>query len=394
MVAIVHLVTLGWITSSILGALYVVSPMALRMPMPVRWPDYAAYALVTAGTVGMAGHFWMQAFGGVGWSAALVVLGIARVALRTLRGLRPAPIQRPVKLHIALAFFNLIGAAALGTLIGFDKRYQFLPDHGLSNVMAHAHLAALGWAVLMVMGVGYRLLPMLLPSAMPKGRSLYASAILLEAGTAGLFVSFLARSSWRPAFALMVAGAFAAFYGHVGWMRKRPRPAPAGLPRPDYGVAHAFQAMAYSGLTVLLGLYLVLAPESDRTFRAASVYGVLGLVGFLAQIVVGIEARVLPIFTSYHANLNGCGTGPVTRPHEMPLRPLQGVVFTLWTAGVPALAAGMFLGSAPLVATGGWILLLGVTFGGANAARVLAYAFHSRSAVGTMHRSRSGQRTA
>ena len=32
MVALVHLVTLGWITSSILGAFYIVGPLALRMP--------------------------------------------------------------------------------------------------------------------------------------------------------------------------------------------------------------------------------------------------------------------------------------------------------------------------------------------------------------------------
>src|SRR5262245_55948342 len=34
MVALVHLVTLGWITGSILGSLYVIGPMALRTPMP------------------------------------------------------------------------------------------------------------------------------------------------------------------------------------------------------------------------------------------------------------------------------------------------------------------------------------------------------------------------
>ena len=43
MVAIVHLITLGWITCSILGAIYIVGPVALRMPMPARRGDYVAY---------------------------------------------------------------------------------------------------------------------------------------------------------------------------------------------------------------------------------------------------------------------------------------------------------------------------------------------------------------
>ena len=38
MLAVVHLVTLGWITSSILGAFYIVGPLALRMPLPAGTP--------------------------------------------------------------------------------------------------------------------------------------------------------------------------------------------------------------------------------------------------------------------------------------------------------------------------------------------------------------------
>ena len=55
-----------------------------------------------------------------------------------------------------LAFLNILGAATLGVLIGFDKVYHFLPGFVLANVFAHAHLAALGWATMMVVGVAFR----------------------------------------------------------------------------------------------------------------------------------------------------------------------------------------------------------------------------------------------
>ena len=57
MLGIVHLVTLGWITSSILGSLYVVGPIALRVRFPATWIDYTAFALVVVGIVGMVVHF-------------------------------------------------------------------------------------------------------------------------------------------------------------------------------------------------------------------------------------------------------------------------------------------------------------------------------------------------
>src|SRR6188474_887049 len=49
MVALVHLVTLGWITFSILGAIYIVGPVALGMPMPARRGDYCAYGCAIIG---------------------------------------------------------------------------------------------------------------------------------------------------------------------------------------------------------------------------------------------------------------------------------------------------------------------------------------------------------
>ncbi len=67
MVAIVHLVTLGWISSSILGALYVIGPLALRMPVPARPADYWACASFTIGTMGLVSHFWIESFSGLAW---------------------------------------------------------------------------------------------------------------------------------------------------------------------------------------------------------------------------------------------------------------------------------------------------------------------------------------
>src|SRR5213592_38390 len=60
MVALVHLVTLGWITLSILGAIYIVGPIALRMPMPAGRGDYVAFGLVVVGLIGMVAHFWIE----------------------------------------------------------------------------------------------------------------------------------------------------------------------------------------------------------------------------------------------------------------------------------------------------------------------------------------------
>jgi len=89
MVAIVHLVTLGWVTNSILGALYIVGPATLGIALPARRGDYAAFAAVTIGIVGMVAHFWIQELNGMAWSAATATSGILFVVARVVAAFAP-----------------------------------------------------------------------------------------------------------------------------------------------------------------------------------------------------------------------------------------------------------------------------------------------------------------
>src|SRR5262245_216027 len=99
MVAVVHLVTLGWITASILGALYLVAPIAFRTTLPARWPDYAAAALVWIGIIGMVAHFWIAEFRGMAWSGATVAAAVLWVGARVIPPLWRARVPGAVRRH-------------------------------------------------------------------------------------------------------------------------------------------------------------------------------------------------------------------------------------------------------------------------------------------------------
>lgn len=371
MVAVVHLVTLGWITASILGAVYMIGPMALRMPMPARTADRWAFGLFATGVIGMVIHFWIAEHSGMAWSAGMVTLGVSRVAWRVLGALRAAPIQVAVKLHFALGFANLLLAAAAGLLLALDKMFHFLPGYVLANVAAHAHLAALGWALMIVMGAGYRLLPMLLPAAMPDRASLWASALLLETGVLGLAAGLVLRRPWAGAFAVVAVAGIVSFLREVAWMARNPRPAPRDLRRPDLGVLHVAQALGYLLLSAGLGLALAFSPPGAWKMPAALVYGVLGLVGFLAQMVIGVNDRLLPLFSWLTAYAGDAFRTVPPSPHATPSRALQRWTLALWSAGVPLLAAGLALDRMAWVAGAGWLLLAAVLLDGAGAVRVV-----------------------
>jgi hypothetical protein len=359
MVAVVHLVTLGWIGGSVLGSIHIVGPLALRMPLRATRGDTVGFVAFAVGVVGMVSHFWMDSPRGMVWSAGLAGLVLLRAAWRILPRLARAPIPVAVKAPVALAFVNVVLAAALGVVLGFNKVSPFLPVQHLQAVLAHAHLAALGFATLIVMGASYRLLPMMLPAAMVAGRGPLWSASLVEAGVLGLVASFFLDGAGRRFSALLAAAGVGVFLGHVLTMLRNPRPAPSERRRPNLPAGQALLALGCLAVTVLLGLILALAPEVDASSPTALAYGALGLVGFLAQMVVAVQQRLLPLAAWLWAYAGAGYTATPPSLHSAPGRIAPALTVMGWALGTSLLVAGLALEHLSWLRGGATLLLLG-----------------------------------
>ena len=368
LIALVHLVTLGWISSSILGALYLVGPLTFRITLPGTWRDVAAFVVWVISVTGIVAHFWLETLAGVAWAGMLVVAVMLFVGGRVLRRLPAAPVPIEARLPVMLAVVHMMGTAVLGIALGFNKTQPFLPVSQLDAVIAHAHLGGIGWGTLMVMGAGYRMLPMMLPSAQPRGRGPIAATIATAAGVWMLVGGRLAGSgpALHAASAALVAAGVAVFLAQVAWMLRNRRPPPTAQPRPDPGVAHALAALAWLAASTATGLWLAVAPASERTLAAAMAYGVLALVGFLAQMVVGVAARLLPLYAWLWGFHDRDHRENPPSMHAALSRPAQMAVLALWSLGVPALAFGLATDRLPWISVSAAGLALAVVAGGAN----------------------------
>lgn len=358
----VHLVTLGWLSASILGALYMIAPMALRSRLVEGRLDKAALVAYICGLGGMLAHFWIDSYGGMLWSALGVIFAIVVVGSRTIKAVARSPIALGVKLHLSLAFINFLGVALLGVVMAFAK-IGWLPlsalllGSPLSKVYAHFHLAAIGWILMVICGVAYRLLPMLIPTAVPRGAGPIASALLMQAGTLGVLCSFLFERPWLKVSGLLILAGLGAFAASVAWMLRNRRPPAKGLRRPDYGLMHVVQAMLYLLLTVGLGLSFVFLPWPELELLAwIPIYAILGLLGCAASMILGIGSRLFPLYAWLLAFAEAGFEPPPISPHDLSLRGLQAAVLGLWTLGVPTLALGFFW-QRPAVVVGGAVLL-------------------------------------
>lgn len=360
--ALVHLLTLGWITGSILGSFYIVGPLALGMPLKTGFNDWMGFTAYVVGASALVLGFWSGRYDGVAAGGALATVSIAWVAARAFAGMRTSPAPWGVLLHVALAFVNMLGAALFGILVALDRSRGFLGWSPLGVTFAHVHIAAVGFATMMVVGLAYRLIPMMLPAAMPTGAGLATSAVLIEAGLLVLVVALLEGSMWTVAGWLLIFAGLVSFSRQMRGSVSRRMPRPPALPARDWSTWQAHAALLWLLLAVTVGGFLSAAQSTSARVPWMWVYGVAGLVGFLGQIITGIQGRLVPFYAWYRA-FAAFGRPPATAANSLPSAAFAKTIFLAWLTGLPPLAVGLAWNRPPLVAGGSLVLAFGVLAG-------------------------------
>jgi hypothetical protein len=355
-IALVHLITLGWISGSILGALYIVGPLALGAPVRATHLDALACVSYWLGAVGVVAAFWTGRYDVLPPASLLVLVPLAFVGARMTRALWRSRTPFGVCLHIVLAFINIIGAGVAGLALAGNRVTGDLPWPPMSLALAHGHLAVLGWAIMMIFGVAYRLIPMFVPAAMPSGPALGISAVLLESGTLGLSVALITGMPLLP-WVSCVTAAFVSFFVQIRRIVRQRRARPAELPARDWSTWQTHVAFFYLLLTAGVGIRLGVGETGSAL---AWVYGVGGLLGFVSQLVVGIQGRLLPLHAWYRSMDRRHGLPPGVSVHRLIEPRFALVIFVLWLIGVPVLLAGLATGRHVFVAAGA-VALFGAT---------------------------------
>ncbi len=140
-------------------------------------------------------------------------------------------------------------------------------------------------------------------------------------------------------------------------------PRPPALPRRDWSTWQTHTALFWLLLATALGLLLSIATIAEYRLTLMWIYGVAGLVGFLGQIVVGMQGRLVPLYAWYRAGA-AKGVPPTTAANSLPSARFAQPIFLVWTAGVPLLAWGLAFEGQLAIRVAALLLLSGVALGG------------------------------
>lgn len=310
--AALHLVTLGVLCMTAIGASLQLLPVATRQAVNShQWP-LLIWWLYTPGVVAIAaamavGAPWLLAVGAL--TVALTLVAVAILLARNLLGARGMPV---VVVHgwaaLASLLVMLAGAAALAL-----SYLGYAPLGRPAAMTLHLAFTGYGFMGMLVLGFSYILVPMFALSDAPAQRPALASAALAIAA-----LLLAGAAAWAPeAQALRVlailAGA-AALAVHLALMRTALR---RGMRR-DLGQPFVLVRVGWACLAASLPAALALVLDWPLA-RLPALFGVL-LIGGLLSILLGMLSRIVPFLAAMHA---GTGRRPPMPSALTSQRPLD-----------------------------------------------------------------------
>jgi hypothetical protein len=364
-IALTHLFTLGWISSIIMGAMYQLVPVALEAKLHSERLAQWQFVMHVIGFVGMVWMFWRWDVKQVGHFASVLGLGVALFVYNIARTLARVPRWDVIAFGVASALVWLSLTALAGLYLTAAKCWTFSPFAPIAQMHAHAHLGAVGFFVMMIVAVSYKLVPMFTLSELQSRRRAGWSIALLDAGLLGVFASILLQSRSKPVFAGVVAGALTLY----GWeitaiLRARKR---RSL---DWGLKAFSTAIGLLAPLAVLGLILSwpTLPSNHFTGQLENLYGFLGLFGVVTLAILGMLYKIVPFLVWYARYSREIGRSKVPALADLYSARLQAAGYWTFVAGLVAVSVATVLASEKgvrwsLVLLAGGLVVFGVNMG-------------------------------
>ena len=288
--ASVHLLTLGVLTTTAIGASVQLLPVATRRTLHAVWPIKLVFWLTVPGMLALMGGMYLAQTSMLITGAVITTAGLLLYCGLLADNLRRASGLAVVGAYGWTALVALAIVIVLGVALAFNEKAGFLPDHGAA-ALAHLILGAFGFMGLLVLGFSHILVPMFALAAAPAKRPSFASfaaaAAALILGTLGALIGSRAMLTA----AVLVGLAAAAL--HL-WLMVRVLK--TGM-RKRLGLSFVLVRVAWVMLpaTLLVGLAALYGLAGKN---GATLFGFLLLFGWLLTFLFAILQRIMPFLAS------------------------------------------------------------------------------------------------
>ncbi|MBJ6118305.1 hypothetical protein JAO76_08890 [Pontibacter sp. BT310] len=351
LLTLTHVAALGWATMLIFGALYQLLPVVLDCKLYSEKLATIAFGFLGIGTIILAWCFWNFELGHVMHIAACsLVISFILFNINVIQTARQAPKWTIESDFIVTSAIWLLVTGIVGLIMVLNFTMAFLPVEHTHYLKLHAHIGMAGWFLLLIIGVGAKLIPMFLLAHAESTKKLNWSYNLINAGLVFfIFDHLFFHTALLPVYAvLVVAGIllFLVFIYETSKTRQRHDM--------DLGMKQTFVALALLLLPIVL-VFIVssqVALPQQLLSAVYLVYGISVFLGFMSAIILGQTFKTLPFIVWMHVYEDYVGKFKTPLPKDLYNHTIQRLQNYSYLAGYLLLVTGVLLHNQQIILAG------------------------------------------
>lgn len=337
--SITHVMALGWGAMMIFGAGHQLIPVMIEGKLYSN--ILAQFTLWSAG-IGiplLAYGFYIFSFGLVTQVGGLLVLAgmiffLLNIALSMSRGNH----NNVHATFVMTGIFWLLLTAVVGVLLVYNFSFAILSRDSFHYLPLHAHMGIVGWFLLVVMGVGSRLIPMFLISKYNNVRLLWWIYGLVNGGLMLFFTAFL----FFPSLLINIVCLAAICSGvilFIFFCRQAFKERIRKKTEPQLRIALASGWMMLLPILILAGMLSAIWIAIPG--KIALVYGFLIFFGWITAMILGMAFKTLPFILWNRKFHSMAGKGKTPNPRELFSRPIFVWMTIFYIAGFVGFIVGI-----------------------------------------------------
>ncbi len=370
--SVTHVMALGWGSMMILGASHQLVPVMIEGKLYSNLLGYATFALAGIGIILLVIGFYRFDFGWIARTGSLMILTAFILYFINLAvSMSKSKHENVHAVFVLAATLWVLITMTLGVLLIFNFTSNILSLDSLHYLTLHAHLGIVGWFLLMVMGVGTRLIPMFMISKYSNTTHLWWMFGLVNGGLVLFFVSFILRLNpliyYVSIAAIVIAiGMFINFSYNAYKNRLRKKLEPQ------------LKISIFSGWMMLVPAFLILLillipSVVQNNEKLVLIYGFCIFFGWISAIIFGMTFKTLPFILwnkKFHAK---AGTGQTPNPRELFSQPVFKWMLGLYFAGFILFIAGIVFAMVLLLKAGAVLMILTSLLFNTNVYRMIQF---------------------
>ena len=367
--AITHVMALGWGSMMILGASYQLLPVLIEGELDSNRIAYLSFISMAVGIPVLAYAFFDFDLGKPAEIGAILInLGVVFYIANVFSSSFKSKKRNIHAWYIITASLWLFTTTFFGLLLVLNFNQFLLSQSSVNYLTLHAHIGLVGWFLLLVIGVGSRLIPMFLISKYSNEKLLWRIYALINLGLMSFILIFLFGMNegyyYIPLFIILSGVGMFVFYCYKSYQVRIRK-------KVDNQVKTSFIAVVQMLLPILILLLILLFLPVNNYPKMGVLYGFTIFFGWITAIILGMTYKTLPFIVWNKAYKKKSQGGKTPAPRDLFNETIFKIMLIAYLTGYLVFILGILVSNSILLKTGTVALVLAAVLYVINTFKIL-----------------------